>query len=99
MLNPDEVKEIDSSLKTGHDDYIAVSNYIMGECLHFRRKHPTFVRAVFSREPQLKQLLSITNKIEDERLRGNNDYGWKDIHDVIALTILVPFWSDTDRVI
>lgn len=99
MLDKDPlVEEIDKALKERHDDYLAVSNFVLRECLRFKVDHPLIVRAVFSREPQLKELSSILKKIQDARVEDEN-YGFDNVHDIIAFTILVPFWSDTDRVI
>jgi ppGpp synthetase/RelA/SpoT-type nucleotidyltranferase len=103
-MDETERQHIETQLNARRRDYEEVSNFVMRECLRFKVAFPKLVRVVFSREPQVKELPSLIKKIEDERARRaeNNDdthYGFDDIRDIIALTILVPFWSDTAAVI
>jgi ppGpp synthetase/RelA/SpoT-type nucleotidyltranferase len=59
----------------------------------YRRKNPKALRIIFSREPKIKTLDSITQKITDRR-KENPSFKFEDLTDLVALTALCSYASD-----
>ena len=92
MLDPIELKDIQRRYEEQRANYEMLSDRILARCMDYRRQNPKAVRIVFSRQPRIKTLDSITQKIEDIRKTGNCTF--QDITDVIALTVLCTYSSD-----
>lgn len=61
----------------------------------YKRNRLKVLRVVFSRDPELKTLQSIINKIDSKRKKkGKHYYSYKDLEDIIALTVLCPYRTD-----
>jgi ppGpp synthetase/RelA/SpoT-type nucleotidyltranferase len=95
-----ELTNIQSKWQERYADYEHLSDYISERCLAFQRKSPKMVRIVFSREPKVKTLSSITQKIEARRkdpLTAN--FRYEDLTDIVAHTVLCPYASDVKQFI
>lgn len=79
--------------------YRAVSKHIMDRLLDYKRAHSLTVRIVFSREPMVKSFGNIIEKIEKRRKEKDPTYGYGNLPDIIAVTVLCPYKSDTEEFI
>jgi len=102
-LNDEERKKINDTYYRMLDDYRAVSEHLLDELLRYRADHPTIARIVFSRQPIIKSLSGIIEKIETKRDPSNKkckpNYSYSELEDIIALTVLCPYQTDIARVI
>lgn len=95
-----ELTQIRSKWYDRLQDYQSLSDYVVDRCLGFREQHPTVVRIVFSRQPKVKTLSSITQKIEARRrVPETPNFKYEDLSDIVALTVLCPYGSDTHQFI
>lgn len=94
MISSDEIKTYQAKYDKYYDVYGRVSGYIVGECYEYKRGRPKSIRAVFSREPVVKEFASLIKKIEDKRTNENPVYGYDDLPDIIALTVLCAYRTD-----
>jgi ppGpp synthetase/RelA/SpoT-type nucleotidyltranferase len=94
MLSNDEIRAYQEKYEKNHAVYGRVSDYIFMECYEYKRGRPKSIRAVFSREPVVKAFAGVINKIEDKRINENPNYGYDDLPDLIALTVLCAYRSD-----
>ena len=99
MLDADELREIRTTYERLRPDYQEAAKYMQDRCSRFRRDHPKLVRMVFSREPQVKTLESIIQKIETRRRSGDPSFAYDSVHDIVAITALCPYSSDVKRFI
>jgi ppGpp synthetase/RelA/SpoT-type nucleotidyltranferase len=98
MLSQRHLERITKLWHTDYGDHIAVSTYIQEICVAYRKQHPHVARIIFSREPPVKTLASITQKIDNQRQTDPN-FDYEQLVDIIALTVLCPYESDVQQFI
>ncbi|WP_337179089.1 RelA/SpoT domain-containing protein [Hydrogenophaga borbori] len=74
-------------------EYENLSEYVLMQCQRYKRRHPNSVRVVFSRQPAVKEWDSIVKKIRLKRAKKPT-YGYKNLEDLIGVTVLCAFESD-----
>ena len=94
MLSPQEMDKFKSKYDRNRITYENVSKHIVDRCIQHKITHPKQVRVVFSRDPVIKTWESLAKKIEDKRKNKKSRYGYDDLEDLIALTVLCPYKSD-----
>lgn len=94
MLSSDEINMYQDRYQRNHGVYGRVSDYIVRDCYEYKRGKPKSIRAVFSREPVVKEFASLIKKIEEKRTNENPAYGYDDLPIFIALTVLCAYRSD-----
>jgi len=98
MLDPKEVHKI-REIHEGHrESYEKLAEYAVGRCMEFRQRYPKVARMIFSREPRVKTLPSILQKIETMR-NTEPKVQYEDLNDIVALTVLCPYESDVKQFI
>jgi ppGpp synthetase/RelA/SpoT-type nucleotidyltranferase len=93
MLSPRELERINKAWLEKRESYAMLSDYVLERCSRYRQQHPNVARIIFSREPKVKTLQSITQKIELRR-RESASFSYDDLTDIVALTVLCPYDSD-----
>lgn len=93
-----ELVKIQEKWLKRRDTYTQLSDYVLERCHSFRQQQPTVVRIVFSREPKVKTLSSIVQKIEARR-KDTPAFKYEDLTDIVALTVLCPYASDVQQFI
>lgn len=97
MLNANELTEIQKAYHDSEPRYRRLSEFVKNKCDELRQKSPKVARIILPREPIIKTLESVTKKIEDRRadkLHPVSNYRFKDMTDLVAVSILCPFESD-----
>src|SRR5579862_478516 len=96
MLTPDELQQIHDLYERQSYYYALLSDKILSVCSEYRWMNPKAARVAFSREPKVKSLNSISNKIETVRKSGTNtpQFEYKHLTDIVAVTILCSYPSD-----
>jgi ppGpp synthetase/RelA/SpoT-type nucleotidyltranferase len=94
MLSSEEIKTYQERYNENQNVYRRVSDHILRECYEYKRGKPKSIRAVFSREPVIKDFRSLIKKIEDKRNNEDPKYEYDDLPDIIALTVLCAYRSD-----
>ena len=74
-------------------EYEHLSEYVLMQCQRYKKRHPNSVRVVFSRQPPVKEWDSIVKKIRLKRAQKPG-YGYKNLEDLIGVTVLCAFESD-----
>jgi len=97
MLIREEIERYQQKHEKLRPVYGEVSDRILNECLQYRRQNPNTVRAVFSRQPKVKDFPKIIVKINAKRQEEDARYTYDDLPDIIALTVLCPYRSDVDE--
>jgi ppGpp synthetase/RelA/SpoT-type nucleotidyltranferase len=92
-MSQDEELDIRKKHEAAKKTYETFSDHIMQLCNTHKNEHPTQVRLVFSRYPKVKEVESLINKIRKKRIE-NPDYGYDNLEDLVALTVLCPYISD-----
>ena len=95
MLTDAEINKWERKYEHQSETYRSVAGYILGEIHEYKKAHPKTVRIVFSREPVLKSFPGILKKIEEKREKEEPNYDYDDLPDIIALTVLFPYHSDS----
>lgn len=98
MLTPEELPKIQKTYYERLNDYERFSDYVRERCSRFRERHPKVARIIFSREPKVKTLASITQKIERQR-KVCPGFRYESLVDIVALTVLCPYASDVETFI
>lgn len=100
-LTDDVLAEYKKTYEDQYKVYEKVSIDILRKCRgYIQQKHkPNEVRAVFSREPIVKEWGSLIKKIDGKRAKDKPNYQYCDLDDLIALTVLCPFKSDAAKFI
>jgi ppGpp synthetase/RelA/SpoT-type nucleotidyltranferase len=98
LLSSSEIASIREVYDRDHEVFHRFSDYVLSECRIFQREHPGAVRVVFAREPPIKTFDSICNKIEARR-KATPTYAYDNVEDIVALTIICPYRTDTREVI
>ncbi len=93
MLEPGEIKGIEKAYNAKKDDYLAFSDYVLARCMGYKQNNPKSLRILFSREPRVKTLDSVTQKISILR-ESRPAAQFSDLVDVVALTALFSYTSD-----
>jgi ppGpp synthetase/RelA/SpoT-type nucleotidyltranferase len=78
---------------TEKTEYEHLSEYVLMQCQRYKKRHPTSVRVVFSRQPPVKEWNSIVKKIRLKRIK-RPQYRYGDLEDLIGVTVLCAFESD-----
>jgi len=94
MLSPEELSEINKQLVDNYHRYNAVSDQVIAACNDYKRQNPHSARVVFSRVPAVKTVESIVGKIGRYRSEGRKSFGFDDITDIIAITVLCAYETD-----
>ena len=98
MLSQKHLERITKQWHADYGDYLDVSKYIQEICVAYRKQHPHVARIIFSREPPVKTLASITQKIDNQR-QTDPTFDYEQLVDIIALTVLCPYESDVKQFI
>jgi ppGpp synthetase/RelA/SpoT-type nucleotidyltranferase len=96
MLKPAELEHVNKTWLEKRDDYAMLSDYVLERCVRYRQQNPNVARIIFSREPKVKTLQSITQKIELCR-KEVRSFSYDDLTDIVALTVLCPYDSDISQ--
>ncbi len=98
MLESKEINYIQTQLSNLRGTYGELSDFILERILELKNDHPKAMRVAFSRQPKVKEFDSIIKKIELCRIE-NPKFQFKDLSDIIALTILCPYESDVAHIL
>src|SRR6476619_3100425 len=98
MLSTEEILKIQTAWNQDYQRYSNFSDYVRERCFGYRQENPTVARIIFSREPKVKTFSSVIQKI-DLRRQEKPSFSYKDLFDIVALTILCPYESDISQFI
>lgn len=93
ISNQDEL-DIRNRYDANVTNYASFSEHIVSLLTRHKKSNPTQVRLVFSRDPSVKEWGSLIKKISDKREKKNPGYGFDDLEDLVAVTVLCPYKSD-----
>lgn len=96
MITDTEVSLMQAQYERAKQDYEHLSEHVMTLCQGYKKLHPRGLRAVFSRQPLVKEWSSTIVKIQSKRMNGRPGYGLADVKDLIGLTILCAYASDKE---
>lgn len=95
-ITPSELNSLQLQYERDKPDYEHLSEHVMALCQGYKKLHPRGLRAVFSRQPIVKDWGSTLGKIQSRRASGESTYGVSDVKDLIGLTILCAYESDKE---
>lgn len=99
LISSDELAQYTSTYAKNIGRYQDVLRIVLDKCATRKCTNPTEVRVVFPRHPALKTVDGVIRKIERIRSDPNckhSSYPIESLEDIIAITVLCPYKSDTD---